>query len=557
MQWSQREQELYRMALENSKLETKLATLSDQPIPEAPVFRPSAEEFRDPLRYVASIRKEAEAFGICKIVPPVGWKVDCAVDWSSQKKFATKRQRLHELGEGQPFGDGRNYTLEEYQRMAKAFYERRCAKYPDLKGDALLKRLEADYWDIVDRDKEQVAVEYGNDIDINEYWSGFPRGVQDADELSTQNLPQELSDKDYVAKSGWNLNNTARWPGSLLRRHDAPLPGVTQPWLYLGMLFATFPWHNEDNYLESINYHHAGAPKQWYGIPGTQASTFEDVVRRFHKQRLLEVPDLLHRINLQISPAKLAALDVPVHRVLQRPGEFVVTFPQAFHGGFSYGFNCGEAVNFATPDWVSHARLANERYRRVGRLAVVSHDRLMFTLRANEERDALDDSNRRILREELRRLVVEDMKLRDAAYASGVRDISKLCTPPANKTECINAAACDYDDKRICVACQHTCFLSAVGCECSRTDIVCLRHVAYACSCPSSMKYMIEWEGRPQLEALLVELNNELGPLPKKGAKRHLDVPGGAQVAEDRGLEPPARREQEVMASALATPRLP
>ena len=28
------------MALENSKLETKLATLSDRPIPDAPVFRP-------------------------------------------------------------------------------------------------------------------------------------------------------------------------------------------------------------------------------------------------------------------------------------------------------------------------------------------------------------------------------------------------------------------------------------------------------------------------------------------------------------------------------------
>ena len=109
------------MALENSKLETKLATLSDRPIPEAPVFRPTAAQFRDPLRYVASIRREAEPFGICKIVPPKGWKVECAVDWNSTKKFATKWQRLPELGEGQPFGDGREYTLEEYQRMADEF----------------------------------------------------------------------------------------------------------------------------------------------------------------------------------------------------------------------------------------------------------------------------------------------------------------------------------------------------------------------------------------------------------------------------------------------------
>ncbi len=29
-----------------------------------------AAEFGDPLRYIASIRAEAEQFGICKVVPP-------------------------------------------------------------------------------------------------------------------------------------------------------------------------------------------------------------------------------------------------------------------------------------------------------------------------------------------------------------------------------------------------------------------------------------------------------------------------------------------------------
>ena len=122
---------------------------------------------------------------------------------------------------------------------------------------------------------------------------------------------------------------------------------------------------------------------------------------------------------------------VSVCHLLQQPGTFVITWPRAYHAGFSHGVNCAESSNFATPDWVQHARVANERYRRSGRLAVISHDRLMFTLRANEGRDTIDGQARRILREELRRLVVEDLKLRDAAYASGVRDISKLCTPPA------------------------------------------------------------------------------------------------------------------------------
>jgi hypothetical protein len=47
-----------------------------------------------------------------------------------------------------------------------------------------------------------------------------------------------------------------------------------------------------------------------------------------------------------------AARGVPVYQTSQEPGSFVVTFPMAYHGGFSYGFNVGEACNFACPDWL-------------------------------------------------------------------------------------------------------------------------------------------------------------------------------------------------------------
>ena len=43
------------------------------PIPNAPVFMPTEEEFIDPHQYIQSIREKAEKFGICKIVPPKGW----------------------------------------------------------------------------------------------------------------------------------------------------------------------------------------------------------------------------------------------------------------------------------------------------------------------------------------------------------------------------------------------------------------------------------------------------------------------------------------------------
>jgi len=65
--------------------------------------------------------------------------------------------------------------------------------------------------------------------------------------------------------------------GSLLKHLKASISGVNVPWLYVGMLFSTFCWHNEDNYLYSINYSHEGAGKQWYGVPGTATSLLEKV----------------------------------------------------------------------------------------------------------------------------------------------------------------------------------------------------------------------------------------------------------------------------------------
>ena len=54
---------------------------------------------------------------------------------------------------------------------------------------------------------------------------------------------------------------------------------------------------------------------------------------------------------------------------------------QAFHAGFSLGFNCGEAVNFATADWIPIGRECLEKYRsHPARTSVIAHDRLVLEL---------------------------------------------------------------------------------------------------------------------------------------------------------------------------------
>ena len=74
----------------------------------APVFRPTAAEFQDPMRYLASLPEAAAAAGLVKIIPPEGWRPTFSHgDMSMSRPFPTRLQRVHRFQEGVPFDDVR------------------------------------------------------------------------------------------------------------------------------------------------------------------------------------------------------------------------------------------------------------------------------------------------------------------------------------------------------------------------------------------------------------------------------------------------------------------
>jgi len=485
-QLSAAEERFFQQAMRNSKVDTKRPD-GRLEVPYAPSFFPTIEEMEgNPLDYVEKIRPQAQKYGICKIVPPKGWSPPFCVGMQSKKKFQTKEQLVHRLQEGISFGDGKDYTAAEYQKsVSESAKEWKKKRYPDhdflvQHADSLAKNgkldesnrkmmtpqnLERDYWNIVETHTQELSVDYGNDIDTTSFGSGFPlsergRSIQGTTKREKLDLPEpKFGDSDYYKETWWNLNNIPCAPDSVLRHLRVGINGINVPWMYHGCLFSTFCWHNEDNYLYSINYHHRGAPKQWYGIPGTRkdAEGLEKVFKRYLSMKMRDVPDLLHHITTMFSPRLLQNDDVPVYKVVQHPGEFVITFPMAFHGGFSMGPNVGEAVNFATHDWIAHGSEANERYRSFARPAVFSHDRLTFTMAAHLK-DQKSFRTCKLLLTELERVVEEELRLRQELISEGVRDVSSMVSLPANRLDQLDEESADYDDKRLCHGCKHVCF---------------------------------------------------------------------------------------------------
>ncbi|KAF5742549.1 hypothetical protein HS088_TW09G00599 [Tripterygium wilfordii] len=467
-------------------------------LPLAPEFRPTDTEFADPIAYISKIEKEATAFGICKIIPPLpkpskryvisnlnksllrsaelGSDLN-SIDAASSLRmgsgssgsagevravFTTRHQELGQSGKRvkgvannlqvgvhkQVWQSGEVYTLEQFESKSKAFarsvlgmikevsplvieslFWKAASEKPiyveyanDVPGSAFgepvgqlrhfhrRRRKRASYQRIgegADCKKNKlddaIAKDSSSDVIRNASISHDPSNCTETSKPSI--LPPTMSSEEALhtsrrknsnagndtegtagwklSNSPWNLQVIARSPGSITRFMPDDIPGVTSPMVYIGMLFSWFAWHVEDHELHSMNFLHTGSPKTWYAVPGDYAFAFEEVfcteAYDGNTDRIAALSLLGEKTTL-LSPEVIVASSIPCCRLIQNPGEFVVTFPRAYHVGFSHGFNCGEAANFGTPQWLKVAKEAAVRRAAMNYLPMLSHQQLLYLL---------------------------------------------------------------------------------------------------------------------------------------------------------------------------------
>ncbi|KAK3041880.1 hypothetical protein RJ639_001248 [Escallonia herrerae] len=465
-------------------------------IDEAPVFYPTFEEFEDALDYIARIRPAAEAYGICRIVPPPSWKPPCPLKDKSkweQAKFSTRIQQVDLLQNREPmrkkrgrkrkrrnyskmgtddndekfgFQSGSDFTFEDFQKFASNFKEHYFG-LKDALEDAILDGTEQ-------RKRCEPSIE---DIE-GEYWRIIE---QPTDEVEI-----------VLVKVKVKLNGA----------------------------------HVEDHHLYSLNYLHWGDPKIWYGVPGSHASSLENAMKKHMPDLFREQPDLLHQLVTQLSPSILKSEGVPLYRAVQNSGEFILTFPRAYHCGFNCGFNCAEAVNVAPIDWLEHGQSAVELYCKQHRKTSLSHDKLLLASAREAVRALWELSVSK--KENPLNLSWRSVCGKEGALTKAVKkrvEIEARRIEHLPDTLLLQKMERDFDltNERECFSCFYDLHMSAACCKCSLDRFACLKHAKLLCSCQPPHKSVIVRYTMNELNTLVEALQGKLDALE-------------AWVSEDPGL---------------------
>ncbi|XP_075489903.1 putative lysine-specific demethylase JMJ16 isoform X1 [Primulina tabacum] len=501
---------------------------------DAPVFHPTEEEFKDPMKYISKIRVRAEKYGICRIVPPPSWRPPCLLEdiqtWKeatfnthiqkidglknfyvkrklsrTMKKFEDKRPKVsvraeHESLNGRAelkqancvavrsdFESGPEHTLQSFKKYADDFKNQYFCKNDEVTDSdvnlnaghknqgPLIARLEGEYWRIIENPSEEIEVLYGTDMESRALGSGFP--IKSC-------LENKVEHSEY-AESAWNLHNVPKLSSSLLPFGCDSTSAILVPQLFVGMCFTSQCWRNEDHHLYSLCYLHLGDPKVWHSIPGRYCCKYVEVAKKLCPE-LSEHPSI-HELAYQLSPSMLKSEGIPVYRCVQNPREFILIFPGAYHTEFDCGFNCSESVCFAPFDWLPHGLNTVEQYNDFCRKSSISFDRLLIGAAieaVNAQWETLAIRNDSAGNQLWKSVCGKDGLLTKALkFRVQLESIRRKHISNPSQSRVLDEA--DTGTKRECSVCLCDLYLSATCCSCSPDIYTCLRHAKQLCYCTS------------------------------------------------------------------------
>ena len=380
------------------------------------------------------------------------------------------------------FEEGGIYSLKQFQEKADAFkrnyFQSKMPYDPVLNAQRRESEddVEREFWRLVESLTETVEVEYGADIHSTTHGSGFPT--------------VERNPLDPYSVDPWNLNVLPLHGDSLFRHIKSDVSGMTVPWVYVGMCFSTFCWHNEDHYAYSANYQHFGGTKTWYGIPGDDAEAFEEAMRQAVPELFETQPDLLFQLVTLLPPGQLKKAGVNVYALDQRAGQFVITFPQAYHAGFNHGFNFNEAVNFAPTDWEPFGQAGVERLQEFRRQPCFSHDELLMNAAARD----LSIKTAKWLGPALRRMCERELEQRAAFLASHHEILQHPCPIAGDDTNSPERCTLDFvveevdlpEEEYQCSHCKVYAFLTQFRCK-NKGTTLCLLHAGNVDCCGETL----------------------------------------------------------------------
>ncbi|XP_063755927.1 protein Jumonji isoform X2 [Eleginops maclovinus] len=336
---------------------------------------------------------------------------------------------------------GKSVSLTNFFRIARNTMTMCFNKEP---GAA---EVEQEFWRIVEQRDSHAAVHCGK-VDTSTHGSGFPTGKSEP-----------------FSKHGWNLTVLPNNPGSILR-HLGAVPGVTIPWLNIGMVFSTSCWSRDQNRLPYIDYLHTGADCIWYSVPAEEKAKLDKVVHTLLQANGTPGLEMLEK-NIMISPEVLCREGIKVFRTVQRSGQFVVCFPGAFVSKVCCGYSVSETVHFATPHWINLGYQAAKdlKCRRIAK--PFSMEKLLYQIATAESKrdNGLLLTTISALLKDLRNL---EIRQRQELYKAGLISSARYGThdgglgPGEGRKKPRGKWLALESSERRCQICQHLCYLSMV-----------------------------------------------------------------------------------------------